>query len=143
MLMQNFGVTNKERYGMFWYFLEWSIVFLFPLFQTRALLYPLISCITISCLWIGIRTSKFRNCLKRVLKDATAGVPSSFDKKNSTNPPESPPPPPPETRAQENARETAKHVVLTVLFQNPILKSFLAQLAHGRVLQFKTSHMNS
>ena len=24
-LMQNFGVTNKEHYGMFWYFLEWSI----------------------------------------------------------------------------------------------------------------------
>ena len=23
--MQNFGVTNKERYGMLWYFLEWSI----------------------------------------------------------------------------------------------------------------------
>ena len=25
MLMQNFGVTNKERYGMLWHFLEWSI----------------------------------------------------------------------------------------------------------------------
>ena len=25
MLMQKFGVTNKERYGMLWYFLEWSI----------------------------------------------------------------------------------------------------------------------
>ena len=24
--MQNFGVTNKEHYGMLWYFLEWSIV---------------------------------------------------------------------------------------------------------------------
>ena len=24
MLMQNFGVTNKEYYGMLWYFLEWS-----------------------------------------------------------------------------------------------------------------------
>ena len=23
--MQNFGVTNKEYYGMLWYFLEWSI----------------------------------------------------------------------------------------------------------------------
>ena len=23
--MQNFGVTNKERCGMLWYFLEWSI----------------------------------------------------------------------------------------------------------------------
>ena len=23
MLMQNFGVTNKEHYGMLWYFLEW------------------------------------------------------------------------------------------------------------------------
>ena len=22
--MQNFGVTNKEHYGMLWYFLEWS-----------------------------------------------------------------------------------------------------------------------
>ena len=25
MLMQNVGATNKEHYGMFWYFLEWSI----------------------------------------------------------------------------------------------------------------------
>ena len=25
MLMQNFGVTNKECYGMLWYFLEWSV----------------------------------------------------------------------------------------------------------------------
>jgi len=25
MLMQNFGVTNKEHYGMLQYFLEWSI----------------------------------------------------------------------------------------------------------------------
>ena len=25
MLMQNFGVTSKEHYGMLWYFLEWSI----------------------------------------------------------------------------------------------------------------------
>ena len=25
MLMQNFGMTNKEYYGMLWYFLEWSI----------------------------------------------------------------------------------------------------------------------
>ena len=25
MIMQNFGVTNKEHYGMLWYFLEWSI----------------------------------------------------------------------------------------------------------------------
>ena len=25
MLMQNCGVTNKEYYGMLWYFLEWSI----------------------------------------------------------------------------------------------------------------------
>jgi len=24
MLMQNFGVTNKEHYGMLWYFLKWS-----------------------------------------------------------------------------------------------------------------------
>ena len=30
MLMQNFGMTNKEYDGMLWYFLEWSIVvFLF------------------------------------------------------------------------------------------------------------------
>ena len=26
MLMQNFGVTNKEHFCMLWYFLEWSIV---------------------------------------------------------------------------------------------------------------------
>ena len=26
MLLQTFGVTNKEHYGMLWYFLEWSIV---------------------------------------------------------------------------------------------------------------------
>ena len=25
MPKQNFGVTNKEHYGMLWYFLEWSI----------------------------------------------------------------------------------------------------------------------
>ena len=25
MLIQNFGVTNKEHYGMLWYFLEWPI----------------------------------------------------------------------------------------------------------------------
>ena len=25
MLMQNFGMTNKEYYGMLWYFLEWSV----------------------------------------------------------------------------------------------------------------------
>jgi len=25
MLIQNFGVTNKEYYGMSWYFLDWSI----------------------------------------------------------------------------------------------------------------------
>ena len=24
MLMQDFGVTNKEYYGMLWYFLWWS-----------------------------------------------------------------------------------------------------------------------
>ena len=27
MLMPNFRVTNKEHYGMLWYFLEWSIRF--------------------------------------------------------------------------------------------------------------------
>ena len=27
MLMQNFGMTNKEHYGVLWYFLEWSIIF--------------------------------------------------------------------------------------------------------------------
>ena len=26
MLMQNFGVTNKEHYSVLWYFLEWAIV---------------------------------------------------------------------------------------------------------------------
>ena len=26
MLMQNFGATNKEHYGMLWYILEWSII---------------------------------------------------------------------------------------------------------------------
>ena len=26
MLMQNFGATNKEYYGMLWYFLWWTIV---------------------------------------------------------------------------------------------------------------------
>ena len=26
MLMQNFGMTNKEHYGILWYFLEWSTV---------------------------------------------------------------------------------------------------------------------
>ena len=31
MLMQNFGVTNKEHYGMLWYFLEWSIHVMYTL----------------------------------------------------------------------------------------------------------------
>ena len=31
--MQNFGVTNKEYYGMLWYFLEGSIVSAFLLFM--------------------------------------------------------------------------------------------------------------
>ena len=26
MRMQNFGVTNKEHYGMLWFLLEWSIM---------------------------------------------------------------------------------------------------------------------
>ena len=31
MLMQYFGVTNKEHYGMLWYFLQWSLAeFLHP-----------------------------------------------------------------------------------------------------------------
>ena len=30
MLMQNLGATNKEHYGMLWYFLEWSNKFFFP-----------------------------------------------------------------------------------------------------------------
>ena len=29
--MQNFGVTNKEHYGMLWYFLQWSIHVLYTL----------------------------------------------------------------------------------------------------------------
>ena len=32
MLMQNFGVTNKEHYGMLLYFLEWSIVISYAAF---------------------------------------------------------------------------------------------------------------
>ena len=27
--MQNFGVTNKEHYGMLWYFLKWSMAHTF------------------------------------------------------------------------------------------------------------------
>ena len=27
MLRQTFGVTNKEHYGMLWFFLEWSIAY--------------------------------------------------------------------------------------------------------------------
>ena len=59
MLMQNFGVTSKEHYGMLWYFLEWSIFlffvfFCFPFFSVRGLcphergdhifVYPAVSC---------------------------------------------------------------------------------------------------
>ena len=36
MLMQNFGVTNKEHYGMLWYFLEWSITCKFASVKTDA-----------------------------------------------------------------------------------------------------------
>ena len=34
MFMQNFGMTNKEYYGMSWYFLEWSIVYFITQQQT-------------------------------------------------------------------------------------------------------------
>ena len=27
LFMQNFGVTNKDHYGMLWHFLEWSITY--------------------------------------------------------------------------------------------------------------------
>ena len=33
--MQNFGVTNKEYYGMLWYFLEWSIQRIRPAWPTK------------------------------------------------------------------------------------------------------------
>ena len=35
MLMQNFGVTNKEHYGMLWYFLEW-LMLLFVVIMTSS-----------------------------------------------------------------------------------------------------------
>ena len=41
MLMQNFGVTNKEHYGMFWYFLEWSIAHLWSSFSSIFCLFPM------------------------------------------------------------------------------------------------------
>ena len=86
---------------------------------------------------------QIRKLSKTCAERCNGGCAKFFRQMTFDERPRKPPPPPPETRAQENARETTKHVVLTVLFQNPILKSFLAQLAHGRVLQFKTSHMNS
>ena len=33
MLTQNFGVTNKEHYGMLWCFMEWSIQYILPIIQ--------------------------------------------------------------------------------------------------------------
>ena len=33
MLMQNYGVTNKEHYGMLQYFLEWSIAHILQIWQ--------------------------------------------------------------------------------------------------------------
>ena len=36
MLMQIFGVTKKEHYGMLWYFLEWSIVMLKTILDSSA-----------------------------------------------------------------------------------------------------------
>ena len=38
MLKQKFGATNKDHYGMLWYFLEWSIYrlrFSASLFQSK------------------------------------------------------------------------------------------------------------
>ena len=31
--MQNYGVTNKEHYGMLQYFLEWSIAHILQIWQ--------------------------------------------------------------------------------------------------------------
>jgi len=50
MLMKNLGLTNKEHYGMLWYFLEWSIS---PLFAYATVL---ILCVK-TC--VGLAT-KFR-----------------------------------------------------------------------------------
>ena len=43
--MQNLRVSNKEHYGMLWYFLEWSIAFRGKLHVARVLvvIYVLIS----------------------------------------------------------------------------------------------------
>ena len=46
MLMQNFGVTNKEHYGMLWYFLEWSIIFC-------RLLYLIAQFSALGCEWLA------------------------------------------------------------------------------------------
>ena len=37
MLMQNFGVRNKEHYGMLGYFLEWSMVVLKQLLKDKGI----------------------------------------------------------------------------------------------------------
>ena len=54
--MQNFGVTNKEHYGMLWYFLEWSIAFM-PLSLTSllSLLKLSIDSTQLPGPWTGIR----------------------------------------------------------------------------------------
>ena len=52
-LMQNLGVTNKEHYGMLWYFLEWSIQRLPPTIISHLLqVGDLISCCLLQ--WSGV-----------------------------------------------------------------------------------------
>ena len=54
ILMQNFRVTNKEHYGMLWYFLEWSIGRVVHPYRRGQGSNPVLP-------WIFFRLS-FRNC---------------------------------------------------------------------------------
>ena len=55
MLIQIFGVTNKEHYGMLWYFLEWSIV----CYELKGDLSPVLRKYFITALKISFRKAVF------------------------------------------------------------------------------------
>ena len=58
--MQNLGVTNKEHYGMLWYFLEWStgscLCSIYKLFQVTRV--QLVNEITLTALLSSDRTKE-------------------------------------------------------------------------------------
>ena len=73
--MQNFGVTNKEYYGMLWYFLEWSIATLPERDASRSQGYSLAVCRRYPLIHLGVeRQSGVKSMSKETTRRARLEV---------------------------------------------------------------------